>query len=970
MVSTNSAVREHSNQDPRKHSNAVPARTTQRVQAIMSRFQGHSDLSQLLHSAHGRDTTTYRNEASLLVVSASEFLAIIKALYPQRRPASLASEADTVHSGLRSSASSISGYSLFKHSCSLDVPSGHPFTLPLETPDSLSSCPDGSLLSSPLLAKAEDWCKEASDIELDPEQVWQACGSIEDTLIPDSLQTVQWATLVIVPGSQRLLSLRDRLRELLANIDDPISSVDNHVTISVALIEQILPEWPEHEIPNRVIPRTELHTLLAQMLERRVKDAEETSDFVGAHRSFRELQKFRTLSSQDPQLDSLHTALETLQRRAQQSLDKDERIMAACEGWFRLVKPALERHRRELSNLASSVEQMRDKMWYVADVRTSAAYDEARSVAGALRIMGKPKRSSRTRMAPPLRHWSGSKFSNTSLHLKTEAQTLELLSAPPDQGGPNKLSDDQARSTLIWMERSSIENLCRGEERLHRLCMEVWKCVEQLVSSDSALIYRNPLFARHTHSLHNTAQPASLAPLSVLRGRTGQLSPLTLQTNVAPSIDSISSASNGLSSASSRDYLESRSPTLTHKSSVPFWSPAMTEEQSPSSATSVGSYHTQTASGVRNGAQKFLGRNVGAGWLEHLKRNLTSMLLSDLTTTLFNDGSETDRALWSGIGGELVDKHFRSLYSAVEVNKTTNGPQGGESRIDSTSQFDYDQAFRRCLRTFSASCDPSVKLSMLYEIDRLMYLQAGERSESTPTSVHNLPVAASNQLRHHPRLPRAEDNVSGFCMLFSDPDIRPPAIFRDLQYIAALVPASVLESTPQGKAFWNAAIATSQTKQDARNIMVETADSIIAYHSNNRGHGRTSSIAQQQRDSATFSAPSRTSSAEDIARYSMADAGYLLQVTAKEGDPVAQRELATLYLTHPELMDHIIAPFARPRDVFKEELESKWRKNQDPNRCDPATMCVAHHWMSLSSKGGDALATEYLRQREEMERLP
>ena len=152
--------------------------------------------------------------------------------------------------------------------------------------------------------------------------------------------------------------------------------------------------------------------------------------------------------------------------------------------------------------------------------------------------------------------------------------------------------------------------------------------------------------------------------------------------------------------------------------------------------------------------------------------------------------------------------------------------------------------------------------------------------------------------------------------------------------------------------------------------MVETADSIIAYHSNNRGHGRSSSTAQQQRDSATFSAPSRTSSAEEVARYSMADAGYLLQITAREGDPVAQRELATLYLTHPELMDHIIAPFARPREVFKEELEAKWRSTRDRERCDPATMCVAHHWMSLSAKGGDALAKEYLRQREEMEALP
>lgn len=107
----------------------------------------------------------------------------------------------------------------------------------------------------------------------------------------------------------------------------------------------------------------------------------------------------------------------------------------------------------------------------------------------------------------------------------------------------------------------------------------------------------------------------------------------------------------------------------------------------------------------------------------------------------------------------------------------------------------------------------------------------------------------------------------------------------------------------------------------------------------------------------------------DFSAYTMADAGKLLQITAKEGNAAAQRELATLYLTHPDLMSNVIAPFAQPREVFREELVSKWR-NQDKARCDPLTMCVAHHWMLLSSRGGDALAKEYLRQREEMERLP
>jgi len=191
-----------------------------------------------------------------------------------------------------------------------------------------------------------------------------------------------------------------------------------------------------------------------------------------------------------------------------------------------------------------------------------------------------------------------------------------------------------------------------------------------------------------------------------------------------------------------------------------------------------------------------------------------------------------------------------------------------------------------------------------------------------------------------------------------------------MQYIAALIPASVLENSPQGKAFWNAAIAASQLKSEARKLLVETADSIIAYHTNNRGHGRSASTAQQQRDSATFATPSRTPSAESIAKYSMADAAELLQITARDGDPAAQRELATLYLTHPELMDLIIAPFARPKDVFRDEVEGKWRRDRDDEKCDPRTMCVAHHWMVRAAEAGDALAREFLRQRQEMENLP
>jgi len=922
---------------------------------------------------HGSDQMPMPGVASFAVLSAPEVLGMAKTLYPRTRPVSFSSDVDTVHSGLRSSASSVSGFSLFKNSGSLPAPLAVPEPWPHHASRKDEVLSEGTVL--PTSETLQPATLEKS-LGLDSAKVWEACTGIEDLLDAARSGTEQWAALKVVPGERRLVTSTDCLVRLLSHAN-PISreqGPSTNIRALAAVIEQLLADYHEQDAESDHAPVSDTYDGLMDTLEKRIATAEDASEFVDAHYWFQQSHNVKSLSHQDPDLEHLQFALEHIERQAGLSVEHDKWIIETCEDWLRLIRPCLSTNHGGLIAVEHTVGQLRDKMWFVADVRTSAAYDEARSVAGALRIMGKPKRPQRNRMPPPLRHWNTSKLTNTSLHLKSEAQILELMSAVPEQGGPNKLSDDQARSTLQWMERNHLENLCRGEERLHRLCMEISKCVETLTSSENAAFVSNNLFARNMARRDQMSNASSLASLSALRGTAGRLNQLTLQTNIAPSIDSVSSASHALSSAGSREFLESRSPTLTHKSSAPFWSPTMTEAQSPSSATSIGSYHTRTAPTHTATKQRLPAGSARSSGLERLKRTLTSLLLSDFATTLFNEGSETDRAFWIGLGGELARKHLQNLYGEPSQTKCEADYANASPSVGDRPNFDYESAFRRTLRSFQASSDPQSKLAKLYDVDRLLSLQLVEQQQqgrnipSTPTADRT--GMRRDTLRNHLPIPKSDQNIAGFCRLFCNADIRPAALFRDLQYIATLVPAAILESTAQGKAFWNAAVAASQLKQDARIIMVETADSIIAYHSNNRGHGRSSSTAQQQRDSATFSAPSRTSSAEEVARYSMADAGYLLQITAREGDPVAQRELATLYLTHPELMDHIIAPFARPREVFKEELEAKWRSTRDRERCDPATMCVAHHWMSLSAKGGDALAKEYLRQREEMEALP
>jgi hypothetical protein len=110
---------------------------------------------------------------------------------------------------------------------------------------------------------------------------------------------------------------------------------------------------------------------------------------------------------------------------------------------------------------------------------------------------------------------------------------------------------------------------------------------------------------------------------------------------------------------------------------------------------------------------------------------------------------------------------------------------------------------------------------------------------------------------------------------------------------------------------------------------------------------------------------------EPLSRYTMEDAARMLVITAKEGDSVAERELAIFYLTSPELVQRTVLPLTKPMDVFKTELLNRERKaSQDPARSDPMTMCVAQHWMEQSMRGGDPLAAKYLRQRSELENIP
>lgn len=890
---------------------------------------------------------------SIVAVTAADVQTMVYALYPPPAANSFINRNGS-HSSLQSSASSLSGFSLFQPASSPGAASQ--WNLPGSNTDQSGGSArwlfaDQYATSDPLA----DAVAAARQAEADGGQLRVVCSGIDEILSGQTgAFSDHWCFVMSDHAGGRLLTVQGLFDRKLA--DTPVQT--SRTRRARQLIEDLLERNELHPVtPSHAGSQASLDCAMEANIQRalrkRAADCEQASDFVQAHSYFRRAQHLREMVAEGGEVYPFISLLNLIQLDTKNSLEVASSALDICDSMFRSIATCLDLTSNSLSGLMSTLTQLRDKMWYVADVRTSAPYDDARAITTALKAMGRPQKSARTRLAPGA-HVKGSA---NSFHLKTEMQVLDLMTAPPGRGGRSKLSDDQSKSLAAWMERNGVENLCRGEERLHRFCMEVRKVVAQVAAESSPLL-ASELFTKDrlaSAPRTNAAHPAT----SFMPGNGGRFELSNLWTYIPPAVDAPSTTSSyALSTTSSRGQVNGWSPSVSNRSSAPFWSPVATEARSPSSVSSVrsanarGTITPMPPGKSRQGAPEDDGNN----YIEGLRQRLTSLLISDLGSGLFANGSETDVAFWTGFGGEVAERYLNSLRSG--------GFQHKQQPRSSLADFDFENAFGKLVREFSTISNPHGKLGVLVNLDLLLW---EARTTTSCSSKHTVDKPVSSAV--------TDVKVEGFRQLFSKKTTRPHAIFRDLQYIAALVPLKTLEETAQGRAFWNAAVAISSLKQEFCNSMIETADGIIAHHSNTRGGStsatRTSSRAQAQRDSAAFaSLPIRPPSPEDVSGRSLGDAGHLLQTVAKEGHAVAQRELATLYLTDPELMPHILAPLARPRDVFREELESKWRRDRDPTRCDPTTMCVAHHWMSLSSKGGDALAMEFLRQREEMERLP
>lgn len=891
-----------------------------------------------------------------------------------------------------------------------------------------------------------------------------------------------------------------RVRDIpLDHIQSPTANSDELDTSSHQACGQNPPESADEHPP-----------ILMKMLEAAESQCKAQSDFIAAHLYWRTIQQLHQISSPSLKRDGYISLLTIFSRGPRDSIRHSATAIEEYDAWLVWLKQSQERHDTTVESMMKRLKSLRDKMWYVTDVRNSAAYEGARNVAVALKTMGASK-NSRYLPTSSARPRNISRSSTNNFLLKTEAQVLDILAASEDQGGHNKLSDDQSEKTKKWLLQYGIYNFCKGEERIHRFCLEIDTCINKLVGDslmEGPVLWSSELYYRDKRILDSGRQRGDLVvtglgTLSISGdfghdsepGRRG-LRSLDMNSparNVPKDLRSMS-ARNGSQQSfdssrwsvrsstagdimDSQDYFGMASPVLSIDSANTFWSPFHTRVQSP--INSFGNFRPGTSSTTGETVMSTNSETASMAakkiFLTELKATLTSLLISDLGTLVFARGSETDSWFSGELGHECMErkerqerrsrrkrrsrviekkKSFRDLRSAQKTEPVTldtldgSGDKGSTSApkpttrhstpdshsaadtssnsdtrsgisshkmqppLDQSGDFPYKAAFHKLLRMFSVHPNPYAKLNALYELEHLIiasltslpsrkYVQrdvipstsqspvfltdfASREAAVGSTRAQTLDEAIdhrTSQRSYGPHLAdmssasrKSSDNrliavastdmiVDVLQDLFREFEMLPRTLFRDLQFIAAFVPASILDKTDKGKAFWDTGLAALGMKQDVCRTLVEIADEIVLHYTQTR---QTSALSPPE---------GRTSMKGEIMKFGMQDAAKMWTITAKEGDAVAERELAIFYLTHPELVDRTTLPLTKPSETFKAQVMEMHGgagggKEGDRERSDPATMCVAYHWMELSAIGGDELAKKYLRQREELNALP
>lgn len=782
---------------------------------------------------------------------------------------------------------------------------------------------------------------------------------------------------------------------------------------------------------------------LENLFETAMSICQDNLDFEKSFFWWRSVQLLRQISSNFPSKDFeklLEDIVEDLRSSQETQIKTTEKNLL----WRYSLDIVHRNQKIQLQTLGKRRNALRVKMWYVSDVRHSVPYEDAMNVTRALRTMA----SSRTKQPSSLSNWARHRLRNSFGNDRSDAQMLEVVAAHRDYGGLSKLADEQVELTTRWLTKNSIENFCKGEERIHRFCFEVQKCVNKLAGVnmlDSPVLWASRLFEREKSLFDARLSRSASYDLqhrnSYVSTDAWNQSRLTSSKPI-PSQEASSSDSFGFNSSYTTSYPNTNSKFFNPSGIYP--STALNDQSTFKSSSTFTSFAHPPI--LQNTGSLGYGAPVSEdaitakkAFAQEVKKTLHSLVISDIGYLLWTRGSETDT--WINLQTHettqaeqiAMESEFKLKvnYDKHEGDKISQQPQSPvplftndqnllhaevlppqDPHLINTfdpahlSPFPYINSYKMLLDRFSYSPDPYIKLQTLTELESLAlsssYKNFTPRSQAAATALNRNSDPAStnptsgrsikiprtkatsleeviancterragtltshmNGRRNHsaPPLPNTDSSISALFEIFQDPSLRPRTLFRDLQYIAAFIPPSILDQTPQGKAFWDAGLAALALKEDICSAMITRATQITTYHIS----------------------PPAPNPDVNLANTTLRDAARLWLITAKEGSPVAARELGLFYLTHPELLPRITLPFSKAKDVFRTAMGGDQgggggggllggagggkggAVGLETGGLDALTFAVVFHWMETAANGGDRDARAFLREMGEL----
>ncbi|KAI0427119.1 hypothetical protein F5Y09DRAFT_40314 [Xylaria sp. FL1042] len=762
---------------------STPLKIKKHIENLVGRFKP-SRTHKTARLLPARSITSLRETAEVhpyLVVSPADLLTLVNVLFPERRPQSAHS------SSARSAAPSISGFSAISQPISVatsrrDMDTTSVFGMSVSPVRSETTSYEPLLEQA--LGTPQRYSPPFSDAPSRPPSSYEEDGPKLRTAMREMVQVLgadtvagschpcaeRWAVLFVSadgeklslqmtydpdedddedtssaaseddePDEKSVLSkdyhqLRDSILRLVEDFEIPRSLEDGDKQTTFSNRASRLKKYrsknkiitPEKSMNSRnpYRKREENTTaagnpVLIAMLTAASSQSRIQSDFVSAHMYWRTLQQLNALVSPSLRKNGFASLLNIFSRGPRDSLHQSASAIEEYDAWLIWLKQSQERHEGLIDTMMTRLKALRDKMWYVTEVRNSEVYVHARTLCSALKIMGVP------RMPGSFQESRAQLARNPTLNFihKAESQMLSLLAAREDQGGPNKLTDDQVEKTKKWLQQTNVRNVCGGEERIHRLCCEIDNCVGRLVGDSvtanpvlwsSALYMRDrktfdgpPRRGRDRESNYGADDamsvisseynrrwtPSANRPSSVLRN-------MSMHNRSQISIDS---GRHSLSRASTAafDMLDAREYHYGHSSpsidsATTFFSPFNSTISASSSATSRAQSPTgsrgglsglfshpyqqslpstasltqpdTTASSTETIQQQRLSEEKHR-FLSDLRQTLLSLLLSDLGNFLYAYGSETD--IWfNDLGQECLE--LRSAEDEVAQRESAN----------------------------------------------------------------------------------------------------------------------------------------------------------------------------------------------------------------------------------------------------------------------------------------------------------